>query len=151
MRFNCQVYSTASSHLRDHDLFFVCLSLFLVLCVQTHMFLQVVQAIATAFAEVAFVRHQIGMHYYMTVQVADLFEALAANCTDIRTLIHVSRRDVRLQISLSYERGLTFVAFERPDVRMYRQVRLEHVLMLEVFLAEVTLERPLIVVYLLVH
>jgi len=58
---------------------------------------------------------------------------------------------MRLQIRLPNERGLAHVAFERSHVRMDRQMRLEDVLVLEILLAQVTLERSLIVVHLLVH
>jgi len=58
---------------------------------------------------------------------------------------------MRLQIRLPNERGLAHVALERSHVRMDRQMRLEDVLVLEILFAQVTLERSLVVVHLLVH
>lgn len=115
------------------------------------MFLQIVEPIAPAVAVIAFVRHEIAVHNHMAVQMTDLLEALAADGAGIRTLVHVRGRDVRLQIRLPDERRLTHIALERPYVRMDRQVRLEHILVLEVLFAEMTLERSFVVVHLLVH
>lgn len=118
---------------------------------KTHVLLQIIQAIAPAIAIVTLIRHKIAVHDHVAVQVADLLESLAANCADVRAFVHVRGRDVRLQVRLPDERGLAHVALERSYIRVNRQMRLEDVLVLEVLLAQVTLERSLIVVHLLVH
>lgn len=118
---------------------------------ETHVFLQVVQSIAPTIAVVALVGHQIAVHDHVAVQMADLLEALAANGAGVRAFIHVRGRDVCLQIRFPDECGLANIALERPYVRVDRQMRLEHILVLEVLLAQVTLERPFVVVHLLMH
>jgi len=60
------------------------------------MLLQIVEPIAPAVAVIALVGHQIAVYDHVTVEMTDLLEALAADVTGIRTLIHVRGRDVRL-------------------------------------------------------
>lgn len=86
----------------------------------------------------------------MAVQVAGLLEALAADAAGIGPLVHVGRGYVDLQVGLAHEGRLADVALEGPKVRVDRQVVLEDVAVLEALLAEVTLERALVVVDLFV-
>jgi len=56
---------------------------------QTHVLLQIIQTIAPAITVVALVRHEITVHDYVTVQMADLFEPLTADGADVRAFIHM--------------------------------------------------------------
>lgn len=91
------------------------------------------------------------MHHHVAVQVANLFESFATNRANVRPLVHMSRGDVRLQIRFPHERGFAHVALERSHVRVNGQVRLKYVLVLEILLAQMALERPLVVVHLFVN
>jgi len=56
---------------------------------QAHVLLQIIQTIAPAIAVVALVRHEITVHDYMTVQMADLLKPFTANGADVRAFVHM--------------------------------------------------------------
>lgn len=91
------------------------------------------------------------MHYHVAVQVANLLEPFATDGANVWPFVHMGRRDVRLQICLPHKRGFAHVALERSYVRVNSQMRLKYVLVLEIFLAQMTLEWPLVVVHLFVN